>query len=169
MSYIQIYTGTGKGKTTAAFGLAVRALCAGKRVFIGQFVKSMKYHETHIETLFEKLTIRQFGRGCFINRNPEEEDCLLAREGLKLCDQMMASGNYDLIILDELNIALYFKLLELEEVLSVLSHRSPHTEVVITGRNAPQELIDRADLVTDMQEVKHYYTQGVLSREGFDH
>lgn len=85
-----------------------------------------------------------------------------------MCAEKMASGNYDLVILDELNIALHFQLLGLEEVLQALSHRAPHTEIVITGRYAPQELIDRADLVTDMQEVKHYYTQGILSREGFD-
>lgn len=166
--YIQIYTGTGKGKTTAAFGLAIRALCAGKQVFIGQFVKSMKYNEIRIETLFDKLEIRQFGSGCFIGREPSAEDARLAREGLRMCAEKMASGNYDLVILDELNIALHFQLLGLEEVLQALSHRAPHTEIVITGRYAPQELIDRADLVTDMQELKHYYTQGILSREGFD-
>ena len=128
----------------------------------------MKYNETKIETLFDKLVIRQFGSGCFIDRNPAEEDIRLAREGLRICDEIMASGEYDIVVLDELTIALYFRLLNIEEVLHALSRRAPHTEVIITGRYAPEELIDRADLVTDMQEVKHYYTGGVLSREGID-
>lgn len=166
--YIHLYTGNGKGKTTAAFGLAVRALCAGKSVFIGQFVKSMKYNETAIERLFEHLEIRQFGQGCFIGREPAEEDIQAAREGFEQCRQCLAEGQYDVIILDELTIALYYSMLPAEEVREALLHRDPATEVVITGRYAPAELVEIADLVTEMREIKHYYTRGVLSRKGID-
>lgn len=166
--YIHIYTGDGKGKTTAAFGLAVRALCAGKSVFIGQFVKSMKYNETRITEKFDRVTIEQFGNGCMLTRAVNGEDVRMAREGLLRCEEILLSGEYDVIILDELTIALFLGLIELGEVLKLLQSKCPETELVITGRYAPQELIDIADLVTDMREVKHYYTQGVLSRDGID-
>ncbi len=174
--YIHIYTGNGKGKTTAAFGLAIRALCAGKSVYIGQFVKSMKYNETRIEELlsgagphFGKVCIEQLGSGCFINTRPTDDDKALASEGLSRCARLLAGGEYDVVILDELTIALYFRLLTTDAVIEALRHRAERVEVVITGRYAPQELIDIADLVTDMREVKHYYTAGVLSRNGIDH
>ena len=160
--YLQVYTGNGKGKTTAAFGLAVRALCAGKRVFIGQFVKSMKYNETRLE-------VRQFGRGCFLDHRPEDEDVRLVQEGLRECAAILASGEWDLVILDELTIAVYFGLLSDKEILEVIGLRDTGTEVVITGRYASEALLALADLVTEMREVKHYYTRGVLSRDGFDH
>lgn len=166
--HIHIYTGNGKGKTTAAFGLAVRALFAGKRVYIGQFVKSMKYHETRLENLFDTLTIRQFGRGCFIRRESEPEDVKAAQEGMEACRKALSGGAYDLVILDELTIALYYKLVTTAEVLELLLRRAPGTEVVITGRYAPDELIEAADLVTEMREVKHYYAQGVEARDGIE-
>ena len=168
--YLQVYTGNGKGKTTAAFGLAVRALCAGKRVFIGQFVKSMKYNETRLEACFPgRLAVRQFGRGCFLDHRPEDEDVRLVQEGLRECAAILASGEWDLVILDELTIAVYFGLLSDEEILEVIGLRDTGTEVVITGRYASEALLALADLVTEMREVKHYYTRGVLSRDGFDH
>ena len=168
--YFQVYTGNGKGKTTAAFGLAVRALCAGKRVFIGQFVKSMKYNETRLESFFpDRLALRQFGRGCFLDHRPEDEDIRFAHEGLRECAAILASGEWDLVILDELTIAVYFGLLSDEEILEVIGQRDTGTEVVITGRYASEALLALADLVTEMREVKHYYTRGVVSRDGFDH
>ena len=166
--YIHVYTGNGKLKSTAAFGLAVRALCAGKSVYIGQFVKSMKYNETKIEELFAHVCIEQLGRGCFINKNPEEIDVQMAHEGLAHCADILRSGDYDVVILDELNIALYFGLVQVDEVLAAIRQRNSKVEVVVTGRYAPQKLIDEADLVTEMKEVKHYYQQGVLSRNGID-
>lgn len=166
--YIHLYTGDGKGKTTAAFGLALRALCAGQSVYIGQFVKSMRYNETAIDRLFDRVTVEQLGRGCFIDHDPEPADIETARRGLARCNDMMRSGDYDVVILDELTIALHFGLLGIGDALDVLRSRHPSTEIVITGRYAPQELVDAADLVTEMREVKHYYTQGVLSREGID-
>ena len=117
----------------------------------------MKYNETAIEPLFDHLVIQQFGEGRFIEREPTPADIQAAHEGLEKCRQHLMEGKFDMVILDELTIALYYSMLSLEEVLNVLRQRSPHTEVVITGRYAPQELIDIADLVTNMQEVKHYY------------
>ena len=174
--YVHIYTGSGKGKTTAAFGLALRAVCAGLSVYIGQFVKSMKYNETrltelleHADSSFGKLCIEQLGRGCFVFSKPEPEDIDLAHQALQHCAEILQSKKYDVVIFDEICIALYFKLLTADEVLQVINARPQNVEIVITGRKAPQELIEIADVVTDMQEVKHYYQQGVLSRNGIDH
>jgi len=164
--YIHIYTGNGKGKTTAAFGLAVRAALSGKKVFIGQFVKNMEYNETKIKDYLSNIEIKQLGRGCFIYEDPEEID---KETGLEECSTLLASGEYGLIILDEINIALYFKLLEVSDVVSALKNKAENTEVVLTGRYAPKELIEIADLVTEMVEIKHYYSRGVLSRDGIDH
>lgn len=166
--YFHVYTGDGKGKSTAAFGLALRALCAGKSVYIGQFVKNMKYSETKIEGIMDKIKIIQFGKDCCIDRAPDEEDKRLALAGLHECGTILAEGKYDLVILDEVTIATYLKFLTPQMVLDAVKSRAPHVEVVVTGRYCPELLIENADLVTEMKEVKHYYTQGVLSREGID-
>lgn len=167
--YIHVYTGNGKGKTTAAFGLALRAALSGKAVYIGQFVKDMKYNETKISDYLENIKIEQFGNGCFINRLPNDSDVLEANSALSKCKEILEKGTYDLVILDEVTIALYFKLFSIDELINVIRSRKGNVEVVVTGRYAPKELIDIADLVTDMVEVKHYYnTQGVESREGIE-
>lgn len=166
--FIQLYTGNGKGKSSAAFGMALRGAMASKKVYIAQFVKDMKYSETKIAEVLDSITIHQVGKGCFFDREVNEEDQKAAREGLQKCREALNSGAWDLVILDEVTIALYYKLFSTDDLLDVLDDKAEHTEVILTGRYAPQELIDRADLVTDMVEVKHYYTQGVLSRPGFD-
>ncbi|WP_427338469.1 cob(I)yrinic acid a,c-diamide adenosyltransferase [Caloranaerobacter sp. DY30410] len=166
--YIHIYTGNGKGKTTAALGLALRAICAGKKVFFGQFVKGMKYSEVKAEEYLPNFEIHQFGENCFIYNDPTEEDIELAKKGLEICERVLNSGEYDVVVLDELNIALYYNLLSIERVLEILENRAEHVEVIITGRYAPKELIDIADLVTEMNEIKHYYTKGVMAREGIE-
>jgi len=166
--YIQVYTGNGKGKTTAALGLSVRAVCAGKKVFFAQFVKGMKYSELDVVKYLPRITIKQFGRNCFIYNQPTAEDIEAAKIGLRECEEILSSGEYDLVVLDEINIALYYKLFPLERVLAMLDNRHEKTEVVLTGRYAPQELIDKADLVTEMREIKHYYTKGVPAREGIE-
>ena len=168
LGYLHVYTGNGKGKTTAAFGLAVRALCAGFSVYVGQFVKSMKYNETRLTEKFPSLRIEQLGRGCYIHREPDEEDIRMAQAALEHCAVILREGRYDVVILDELTIALHFGLVQLDDVLDALRNRNPQVEVVVTGRYAPQGLLDVADLVTEMTEVKHYYQQGVLSRNGID-
>lgn len=168
-AYVRVYTGDGQGKTTAAFGVLVRALCAGKVGYVGQFVKDEMYNEVNLTHFCKHVTIEQLGRGCFLDREPDELDKNAAEAALDKVTEIMASGYYDLVILDELTIAIHYKLLTVETVLAALEKRCPTTEVIITGRYAPKELIDVADLVTNMQEVKHYYEQGVLARDGFDH
>ncbi len=168
--FVHVYTGDGKGKTTAAFGLALRAASAGERVYIGQFVKDMVYNECHLADLMPaNVVIEQLGRGCFIQRNPERVDIDLAHEGLNRCLDMMQSGAFDMVILDEVTIAIYYKLLNEDEVIDAITRRNKGVEIVVTGRYAPEKLMEISDLVTEMKEVKHYYQQGILSRNGIDH
>jgi cob(I)alamin adenosyltransferase len=166
--YVHVYTGNGKGKTTAALGLALRAVCSGKKVFFGQFVKGMEYSELKCTKYLNKLEIVQFGRGCFIYKSPKEEDIAAARQGLEKFREILKSGEYDIVVLDELNIALHFKLFTVNEAITVIKERAKNVEVIITGRNAPKEIVDIADLVTEMVEVKHYYTNGVGARKGIE-
>ena len=166
--YIQLYTGNGKGKTTAALGLALRAICAGKSVYIGQFIKGMDYSELRAIEYLPNLTIEQFGRDCFIYKDPTDEDIKAANEGLEKIGRLLKNSPYDLIVLDELNIALYYNLFSLEEVLELLNARDKTKEILITGRYAPEDLIEISDLVTEMQEIKHYYNQGVEARKGIE-
>lgn len=166
--YVHIYTGNGKGKSTAAFGLAIRSACAGNAVYIGQFVKDMAYSETKISMFLPSIKVETLGLGCFIEHKPTENDLLAAEAALKKCENILKGDQYQLVILDEINIAIYFKLIDPKKVLKILKERNPSIEVVLTGRYAVEDLIDYADLVTEMTEIKHYYSQGVLSREGID-
>ncbi len=167
--YIQVYTGDGKGKTTAALGLALRAAGVGAKVFIAQFVKGTKSAElAALERLGDLITVKQYGRGHFIVGEPEEEDIQAARAGLAEVRQIIASGEYPLVVLDEANVAVHFGLFTADELLETVKSRPQHVEVVITGRRAHQRIIDAADLVTEMREVKHYYTQGVPARRGIE-
>ncbi len=167
--YIQVYTGDGKGKTTAALGLALRAAGAGLKVFIGQFVKGMKYSELEALKRFEDfITIKHYGRNCFIHKEPKEADILIAQEGLKEISDIVQNNDYDIVILDEANIALYYNLFSVQELLKILKMKSDSMEIIITGRQAPKEIIEYADLVTEMIEVKHYYTKGVQARPGIE-
>jgi cob(I)alamin adenosyltransferase len=166
--FIQIYTGDGKGKTTAALGLSLRAICAGKRVFFGQFIKGMAYSELKASEFLPNFEIVQFGRGCFIWNEPDDDDVRLAKAGLLRCDEVLRSGEYDVVVLDEVNVAIWYSLLSVDEVIEVLRRRAPHVEVVLTGRRAPAELVELADLVTEMREIKHYYHAGIDAREGIE-
>lgn len=166
-SFVHVYTGTGKGKTTAALGISLRATAAGKKVFIGQFVKGMHYSELDLLPKIG-MEVKQYGKDCFIYKDPTEEDVKIAREGLADAAQRLASGDYQLVVLDEANIALYYKLFTFEELWDAVEKRAEGVEVVITGRKAPQELIEKADLVTEMNEIKHYYTRGVQARTGIE-
>ncbi|MGD9948089.1 MAG: cob(I)yrinic acid a,c-diamide adenosyltransferase [Desulfobulbus sp.] len=166
--YIHIYTGNGKGKTTAALGLSLRAAAAGKKVYIGQFIKGMHYSELDLLPTIANITLKQYGRGCFIYAQPTEEDYTAARAGLAEMAKILHSGEYELVVLDEANIALYYGLFSFEELKAAILQRAEQVEVVLTGRYAPQELIDMADLVTEMQEIKHYYTKGVEARTGIE-
>lgn len=166
--YIHIYTGNGKGKTTASLGLALRAICAGKKVYMGQFVKGMKYSEVKSQEYLPNFTIEQLGRGCFIEKEATQEDIDAAKSGLERCREILRAGEFDVVILDEINIALYFKLFSTKDVLEMLKERKSYVEIVLTGRYAPKELIDIADLVTEMKEIKHYYYEGVMARKGIE-
>lgn len=168
--YVQIYTGNGKGKTTAAMGLALRAAGAGLRVYIGQFVKDMKYSEVRLmEKALPQIKIELLGKGCFIDRAPDESDRQAAREGLDHVIQLMESNQYDVMILDEISIAIVCGLIQEEDVLALIHRRPQGMELVLTGRYMPPELMEKADLITEMKEVRHYYTeQGVLARDGIE-
>ncbi len=167
--YIQVYTGNGKGKTTAAFGQALRAEGAGLKVFIGQFVKGKTYNENVAITKYLKnITIKQFGLGCFIVNTPTEDDISAARKGLEEMRKIIQNGKHDVVIMDEVNIALYYKLFEIDELIELMKSKPDHVELILTGRYAPQEIIDIADLVTEMKEVKHYYQDGIQAREGIE-
>jgi len=167
--YVQVYTGDGKGKTTAAIGLAVRAVGAGLKVFIGQFVKGMEYSELKsLERFSPHIKVKQYGRAKFVHSKPDEEDFAVAREGYEEIKGIIKSGQYDLVILDEANIAVYFKLLSVEKLLTLIDEKPESVELIFTGRKADPKLIEKADLVTEMKEIKHYYREGVLAREGIE-
>ncbi len=167
--YVQVYTGDGKGKTTAALGLALRAAGAGARVFIAQFAKGGRSSELEaLARLSDLITIEQYGRDGFIRGEPSEEDISAAHEGLAQVKRIVASGEYPLVILDEANIAVYLGLFSVEDLIEVIESRPEHVELVITGRRADQRVIDAADLVTEMREVKHYFAQGVPARRGIE-
>jgi cob(I)alamin adenosyltransferase len=167
---VQIYTGEGKGKTTAALGLALRALGRGLKVFMLQFLKGEDTGELHAGRLFgDKFIIQQTGLKGFIHRGKlDPADIHRAKEALKVAKDILSRGDYDLVILDEIIVALYFELISLHEVVQLLKTRAPHVEVVLTGRYAPPELIELADLVTEMKNIKHYYHAGVPAREGIE-
>ena len=168
--YIQVYTGNGKGKTTAAFGLALRAVGAGMKVFIGQFVKGKTYNENvAIARHLKNIMVKQYGLGCFIVNTPTDDDIKAAGKGLDEMRKIIQKGKYDMVIMDEVNIALYYKLIDIKDLLEIIKNRPEHVELVLTGRYAPQELIDKADLVTEMKEIKHSYRKGIEARKGIEY
>ena len=145
--YVQVYTGDGKGKTTAALGLSIRAACAGLRVFIGQFL---------------------YGTPEFVVEKPSKKQIKRAKEGLEDARKKLVSGRYNVVVLDELCVAIHLGFFSREEIEELLNARPEHVELVITGRYAPEWLIEKADLVTEMKEVKHYYKKGVPARKGIE-
>lgn len=167
--YVQVYTGNGKGKTTAAFGLALRAAGAGFRVFIAQFVKGMQYSEHKaMERFSDLITFKQYGRDCFINQAPTDEDITAARKGYDDVTEVLRSAEYPLVILDEANIAVYYDLFSAQDLIALIEMKPENVELVITGRYADPMVLERADLVTEMLEIKHYYHQGVMARKGIE-
>jgi len=168
---IQVYTGNGKGKTTAALGLAFRAAGRELMVCMIQFMKGGGPYGEHLAAprLAPYLTIIQTGREGWVNRdNPDPEDVRLAHEALELAKQALTGGKYDLVILDEINGATGFGLITVDEVLSLIEVKPPDVELVLTGRNAHERIIAAADLVTEMHEIKHYYKVGVPARTGIE-
>jgi len=170
--YIQIYTGNGKGKTTAALGQAMRALGHELRVYVIQFMKgNIEYGELEMsKRLAPQFTLKQMGRETFVDKkNPDPKDIEMAVDALKLARKIVDENSTDILILDEINVALDFKLIPLDEVLGILDRKPETMELILTGRYAPQEIIDRADLVTEMNEIKHYFNNGVQARKGIEH
>jgi cob(I)alamin adenosyltransferase len=168
-AYFHVYTGDGKGKTTAALGLALRAAGAGWSVFIGQFAKGQATSELDALRRFDdRITIRQFGREELIGPRADDVDRRSAESGLAECATALSSGRYRLVILDEANVAATMRLLSLQKLLDLIDSRPEGVELVLTGRWAPTEILDRADLITEMREVKHYYRQGVPARKGIE-
>ena len=166
---VHVYTGDGKGKTTASFGLALRMIGAGKRVFIGQFVKGMKYSELKsLKKLGKSITVKQYGLDCFIRKAPTEKDIEKARKGFREISKILILGEHDLVVLDEANIATYYNLFSVDELLTAMKARAPWVEVVITGRKADKKVMEFADLVTEMLEIKHYYAAGIQARVGVE-
>ncbi|MCK4237071.1 MAG: cob(I)yrinic acid a,c-diamide adenosyltransferase [Candidatus Krumholzibacteria bacterium] len=171
LGLIQVYTGTGKGKTTAALGLAMRACGHGLRAYMVQFMKGrIDYGELKVAERIEGLTIEQFGRPDFVDKdNPAEEDIELAREALARSKEIVLSGEYDLVILDEINVAVSFGLIALRRVIDFVKKKPPGLELILTGRFAPDELIEIADTVTEMREVRHHYQKGIKARKGIEY
>lgn len=189
--YVQVYTGNGKGKTTAAIGLAIRALGAGKRVLVLQFMKTKVYSEHNIlPHISPNLTLETMGKPFFVVKEgtmtaeelakwgddivvfpsgkPPQEYVAVAKQGVDRAKAAVSSGEYDLVILDEINVAMFFELVSWEQVEDIINSKLERVELVLTGRGASPELIERADLVTEMREVKHYYNQGVEARLGIE-
>ncbi len=168
---VQVYTGDGKGKTTAALGQALRAWGHGRRVLVVQFMKGrINYGELEAAEKLDGFDIVQAGRETFVSKeNPDPEDVRLAREGWKLLQERVASGDYDMVVADELNVAVDYGLVPLEEVLELMRARPPELELVITGRYARPEVVTLADLVSEVREIKHPYQAGMDAREGVEY
>ena len=169
--YVQVYTGNGKGKTTAALGLTLRAVAHGMKVYIAQFLKGQDYGELHVirERLGDLVTIEQFGTPKFVKTGQiSDEDYQLAKEGLEKVREALFDKDYKIVIMEEANVAMYLGLLDKKEVLELIKNKPEEKELILTGRYAPQEIMDAADLVTEMVEVKHYYQKGVMARPGIE-
>ncbi|MCK4940882.1 cob(I)yrinic acid a,c-diamide adenosyltransferase [candidate division WOR-3 bacterium] len=168
---IHIYTGSGKGKTTAALGLALRAVGHGLKVMMIQFMKGkINYGELEAAKKLPDFTIEQYGRPDFVNpENPDKEDVRLAKKALARADEVIVSREYDVVILDEINVAVNFGLVGVEEVITLVKKIPEQMELILTGRYMPEELVQFADLITECRELKHYFNKGVQARKGFDY
>lgn len=166
--YVQVYTGDGKGKTTASLGLALRAAGAGLKVYIVQFLKHGDYSEIKALSRFENITIEQYGLGKFVKGKPSKEDIEAGKKGLKKLQTILSKGHHDLVIAEEANVAVKYNLFSEADLLALIDRKPGHVELVITGRGATQNVMDKADLVSEVREVKHYYKQGVQARVGVE-
>lgn len=166
---IHIYTGNGKGKTTAAIGLGIRAVGEGLKVYMIQFMKGRRYSEIDTLTNVPNFTVVQFGRDEFVSKEkPEQIDIDLAQKGFSHAKEILSKGVHDVVILDELNVAIDFGLIDLNDVLLLLKKKPGHVELILTGRYASSEIVKKADLVSEILEIKHPYQKGVQSRKGID-
>jgi cob(I)alamin adenosyltransferase len=168
---VQVYTGDGKGKTSAAFGAALRAIGRGLKVYIIQFIKGgFDYGELYVVNKLPNLKLAAFGRGRFVTDvSLQEEDVRLAKEAFELARKVVRSGEYDVVVLDEINVALNLKLVGIEETLRLIRNKPKHVELILTGRYAPRQIIEAADLVTEMKEIKHPFRRGLKPRKGIEY
>ncbi len=168
---VHVYTGDGKGKTTAALGLALRACGHGLKVQMIQFMKGdIDYGELKACASLPNFSIVQFGRSDFVDKEePAKEDIEFAQQALEYAKDIVQKGELDIVILDELNVAIDFKLVDLEEVINLIDSKPEHMEIIITGRNAHEKIIERADYVTNMENIKHPYDRGQRARNGIEH
>lgn len=167
--YVQVYTGDGKGKTTAALGLAIRAAGAGLKVYIAQFIKMGDYSEIKaLKRFADLITVEQFGLGRFTNGKPRPEDINAAHRGLARVKAIMASEQYSVVILEEANVAAKYGMIAVQDLLGLIINKPADLELVITGRYASARIIENADLVTEMCNIKHYYGKGVRARVGIE-
>jgi cob(I)alamin adenosyltransferase len=168
---VQVYTGDGKGKTSAAFGLALRAVGRGLKVYVIQFIKGgFDYGELYVVKRLPNFKLKAFGRGKFVTDiPPKNDDIKLAKEAFELAKEVVNSGEHDVVVLDEINVALHVKLIETEKVVDLIRSKPKHVELILTGRYAPSEVVELADLVTEMKEIKHPFTNGVPQRKGIDY
>jgi len=168
--FLQVYTGNGKGKTTASLGLSMRALGHGHKVIMLQFMKGSYYGElTTAQKYLPGLSIEQYGLETFVDEeSPSPKDVELARQGIARAREVLTECSYDMVILDEINVALDYNLVNLEQVMELTSLRPPNVELVFTGRNAHEKVIEAADLVTEITLVKHPFYQGVDARQGIE-
>ena len=188
--YVQVYTGNGKGKTTAALGITMRASGAGMKIAFIQFMKALGYSEQKILPTLPGVTWKTLGKPFFIAKagsiskeelaeygdscvvfeegNPPAEYVKMINDGFAEAREMVLSGDYDMVVLDEINCTMFFGLLGVADVLELIRNKPEHTELILTGRCAPEEIIEAADLVTEMREIKHYYNNGVQARRGIE-
>jgi len=168
---VQIYTGDGKGKTTAALGLAMRAAGRGLSVFMVQFLKGRNYGEVEsAKLLSDRFKVVPSGLDTFVKKGEaSEEDLRLARRGLELARDALDSGEYDIVILDEVNVAVELGVLKTEDVLPLIDNRPVGVELVLTGRYAPPQFCEKADLITEMKNIRHCHDAGVGMREGIEY
>ena len=166
-----VITGNGKGKTTAAFGQALRAVGQGFKVFVVQFMKGRQYGEFKAAKKYlPDLTIRLAGLDSFVMRdNPAAVDIELAQKGLELAKKTINSGKYNMVILDEINVALDFKLIDLKEVIKLVKNKPADLDLIMTGRYAPKEILQLADTVSEVKEIKHHYAAGIKDRAGIEY
>ncbi len=166
---IMVYTGNGKGKTTAALGLAFRAAGHGEKVLIINFMKGWKYGEAKAAAFLPGFEVIKAGREKFVDKdNPDKEDIELARKGFRKAKEALTSGTYDLVVLDEMNNVVDFNLVPLKDVLDLLENKHSEVNVVLTGRNAPLEIIELADMVSEVKDIKHHFDKGIPARKGIE-
>jgi len=165
---IQVYTGNGKGKTTAALGLTLRAAGCGLKVYIAQFCKGRQTSELNTLKKIKNIKIEQFGSCCFITKTPTQKDISLARQGLIKVEEAIKSKAYDMIIMDEANLAIKLNLIRLKDILTAIKKIPDSTELILTGRDAHPKIVEIADLVSEVKEKKHYYNKGIKARKGIE-